>query len=110
LASGGAQRIDAPCLPSSTPVNRQLGTLFENGQVFLAPVFLEILQGGAGLGDGAGFFEADTLGGLAAVDLVNHDQPGVKMAVALPQTANSALAVIEDFLVVCTAHDDGFQS
>ena len=59
------------------PVSHQLGALFENGEVFLAPVFLEVLEGGAGLGE--------------------NYQPSVEMVVALPQAANSALAVIEDF-------------
>ena len=88
-------------------VIRELVALFEHGKVFLAPVFLEVLQRGAGLGGGAVFFQPDALGGFAAGSLVDIHQAGIKMVVAFPQAENSALAVIEYFLIRCATHGDG---
>ena len=71
----------------------------------VAPVFLKVLQSRPSLGNGPCSFEPDALGGFLAGKRIHSGEPRVEPAVALPQAANSALAVIKYFMIACLSHD-----
>ena len=80
------------------PVFVEPRTTLEDGQIMVAPVFLKVLQRRSCLGDGAGGFESDAFGGFLACDGIHGGESGIEPAVAFPQAAHSALAVVENFV------------
>lgn len=108
LAPDGGQPFGVPGLGVKfkilIPVVSQFGAALEDGERVVAAILLEVLQGVAGLGDGAGTLKPDTAVGFKTGGFVDNGETSVEPAVASPQAANSAFALVVDFLILCHSH------